>query len=484
MPDTNGPPNGRRREAIAHLWHVLAAPRSLDEDEARQEHMTRIVLIILGLLFIPATILILAAAASGSLPPDTMLPTVFLDLIWLSGWWFVQHGRWRIGTYVPLIVLILPALYASYMTGPQTTVVLFYGVAIVLSGMLQGVRTQWSMLAMVSLAYLVSVWRYEPGSINALLRHGIPVIGSLTSLAFIQWFYIRQMEQSLAHIRAADEALRQARDELELRVEARTAELKAANVELAKAARHKDEFLANMSHELRTPLNSMLILTENLRTGIYGIVGPKQTRALTTMQESGKQLLAMINTVLDMAKIDAGTMKLSIGPVRIAQVAERSIRVIEAQAARKELQIVRRFLADAPLIQADERSLLQILTNLLSNAVKFTPNGGQIGLEMMVEAQTGNVRLSVWDTGIGIAREDLARLFQPFVQLDSGLARRYEGTGLGLILVKRLVELHGGTLSVQSEPGKGSTFTICLPQQNSDGGRLPGPHGETGRNEG
>jgi signal transduction histidine kinase/ActR/RegA family two-component response regulator len=247
------------------------------------------------------------------------------------------------------------------------------------------------------------------------------------------------------------------------RVEERTADLRAANAELARAARLKDEFLASMSHELRTPLNAILGVTEALESEIYGDLTVRQHNSLRTITESGQHLLGLINDILDLAKIGAGRLELCFEPVDMLAIAEASVRLVKPIADQKKLKIVMTFDPAVQMLEADARGLKQILVNLLSNAVKFTPAGGEVGLEIRGELAHGQVYCCVWDSGIGIADNDLARIFQPFVQIDGRLAREYVGTGLGLALVARLVDLHGGSIAVASTVGQGSRFTVTLP---------------------
>jgi PAS domain S-box-containing protein len=272
-----------------------------------------------------------------------------------------------------------------------------------------------------------------------------------------------QLRQELAERKRAEAALAEERALLAQRVEERTAELSAANVALAKAARAKDEFLASMSHELRTPLNAILGLSEVLQEQVFGPLNEKQAKYMQTIEESGHHLLALITDILDLAKIEAGKVELEIGPVAIDSVCHASLQFIKQTALKKQLKVSSTVDQQITLLQADERRLKQILVNLLSNAVKFTPAGGQVGLEVVGDVERGRVDLSVWDTGIGIAPEDVKRLFQPFVQLDSSLSRQYAGTGLGLALVRQLTDLHGGSVSVESQVGQGSRFTVSLP---------------------
>lgn len=259
------------------------------------------------------------------------------------------------------------------------------------------------------------------------------------------------------------ERLEEERNLLARRVQERTAELSRTNAELARTARLKDEFLAGMSHELRTPLNSILGFAEILQNGVFGPLNERQLKFAKNIEESGTHLLAVINDILDLSKVEAGKMELEVGPVSVEAVCDASLRMIKQLALKKQLQVNQTINDQIAEMQADERRLKQMLVNLLSNAVKFTPEGGQIGLEVRGDKTEQVVHFTVWDTGIGIAPEDLKRLFKPFVQLDSRLARQYNGTGLGLSLVFRMAELHGGGVSVESQVNQGSRFTISLP---------------------
>ncbi|MCL4294640.1 MAG: PAS domain S-box protein [Anaerolineae bacterium] len=261
----------------------------------------------------------------------------------------------------------------------------------------------------------------------------------------------------------AEMALLEERALLAGRVTERTAELSAANAELARAARLKDEFLANMSHELRTPLNAILGMSEVLREHIYGPLNEKQLHAVGHIEEGGRHLLTLINDILDLSKIEAGKLELFMAPVSVENVCQASLRFIKQMAQKKRIEVTLALASPLGTLQADERRLKQILVNLLTNAVKFTPEGGQVRLEVGYEGGGEAIQFRVRDSGVGIAAEDMQRLFKPFVQLDSKLSRHHEGTGLGLSLVSRLTELHGGSVRVESQVGQGSQFTISLP---------------------
>ena len=258
-------------------------------------------------------------------------------------------------------------------------------------------------------------------------------------------------------------ALETERNQLVQRVEERTADLSRANSNLARALRVKDEFLANMSHELRTPLNAILGLSESLAEQIAGPLNEKQQKYITTIGESGHHLLALINDILDLAKIEAGQIILDINKVDIHSVCQSSLRMIKQLAQKKNQEVTLTIQEGLGLMWADERRLKQMMVNLLGNAVKFTPESGKLGLEVHGDEDANKVTITVWDTGIGIKSEDLERLFQPFVQLDSGLARETTGTGLGLALVAQMARLHGGSVTAFSEPGVGSRFSVVLP---------------------
>ncbi|AUI68819.1 PAS domain S-box protein [Beggiatoa leptomitoformis] len=261
----------------------------------------------------------------------------------------------------------------------------------------------------------------------------------------------------------AEFALQKEREQLTKRVAERTAELSTANAELARTSRLKDEFLANMSHELRTPLNSILGFSEILKEQEIGVLNPKQLKSITLIEESGRHLLALINDILDVSKISSGHMELELSYIRLKDVCQSSLNFINQQSLKKRQKVSFEIDNQEIKILADGRRLKQILVNLLSNAVKFTPENGELGLIIRSDIEHQCVYLSVWDTGIGIAEDDMPKLFKPFQQIDSSLTRNYEGTGLGLTLVQGMVEMHGGSIHINSTPNQGSRFTIHLP---------------------
>jgi PAS domain S-box-containing protein len=281
-----------------------------------------------------------------------------------------------------------------------------------------------------------------------------------------------------------------ARDVTELKRFEQT--LQQKNIELEDASRMKSEFLANMSHELRTPLNAIIGFSEVLRDGLMGEMTDQQRGFIGDIFGSGKHLLSLINDILDLSKVEAGKMTVDLEPVQVSSFFVNSLSIIREKAAARRIRLVMDAGEELGSILADARKVKQILYNLLSNAVKFTNEGGQVSLGAGRVPRAGVGRLSgpwtgrafpladndftdfleltVTDTGIGITPAGLAHLFTPFSQIDSGLARKYEGTGLGLAMVKLLAELQGGSVAAESAVGQGSRFTVWLPLRSVEQG--------------
>lgn len=288
-------------------------------------------------------------------------------------------------------------------------------------------------------------------------------VASQLAIAIQQTQLFEQLEKELRERKNAQQQLTE-----------RNQQLAISNDELARATRLKDEFLANMSHELRTPLNAILGMSEGLSEQVFGTINDRQLKALRTIERSGSHLLELINDILDVAKIESGKLELDLGPADIAPLCRASMTFIQQQCQTKGIQLELSIPPHLPTLTLDERRIRQVLINLLNNAVKFTERGGKIFLKVECctlpepppnpPAEVKHfIQFSVIDTGIGIPLDKQKQLFQPFVQVDSALNRKYEGTGLGLALVKRIVELHGGKIALESEPNVGSCFHFYLP---------------------
>lgn len=242
-------------------------------------------------------------------------------------------------------------------------------------------------------------------------------------------------------------------------------ELRKTNVQLEEATRHKSEFLAVMSHELRTPLNAIIGFSELLQDQTFGPLNPKQTRYVENIHSSGKHLLALVNDVLDLAKVEAGKMELQYAPLSVRELINEVFNNVGSLALKKQISLSTPARQPDVTIMADRGRFKQVLYNLLSNALKFTPEGGQVSVQVKRPVKNGIewVNISVVDNGIGIKKEDQERIFEEFQMVDSTLAKKQQGTGLGLALSRRLAQLHGGNITLESEVGKGSTFSFSMP---------------------
>jgi PAS domain S-box-containing protein len=339
-------------------------------------------------------------------------------------------------------------------------------------------------------------WRAEAG-INRVLVEGKVTNYELTAQARDGTLTVVSYNASTFHDR--DRKLQgvfvSARDMTELKRYEET--LQQTNVELEQASRMKSEFLANMSHELRTPLNAIIGFSELLKDGLVGDLAPRQRGFIGDIFNSGNHLLSLINDILDLSKVEAGKMELDLEPVPVADLFANSLSIIREKAAQRHVRLELDAGSLLGTIRVDARKVKQILYNLLSNAVKFSGDGGHVILSAtrVPRAEVGNpsgswtsrgftapggdyaeyLRISVSDNGIGIPEDGLNQLFQPFTQIDSGLDRKFEGTGLGLAMVKLLAELHGGAVAMESAEGEGSVFTVWLPMREGTGAEAAHP---------
>lgn len=263
--------------------------------------------------------------------------------------------------------------------------------------------------------------------------------------------------------RKAEAQVRELAEALERRVMERTEELATSNRKLGEALRSREEFLATMSHELRTPLATMLNVSESLRSGVQGALEPGQIDRLHLLENNGRHLLALINDILDLSKSLAGKLELSRSPMDVGALSIECARTISPFAEKKGIDLSCEVPEDPVVALVDPLRFRQILTNLLSNACKFSPCGSRAGLRLVADERNRRIRIAVWDQGPGISEEERERLFQPFVQLDTRLAREHGGTGLGLALSRELAERHGGGILLDSKPGEGAVFTLELP---------------------
>jgi signal transduction histidine kinase len=328
-------------------------------------------------------------------------------------------------------------------------------------------RAEATMLAKIdetSEAHLTSRWvviGFGIASIALALLLGYAISSSLI-------VPFRQIDKRLGEIASGDFSRRVEvvnRDELGTLAEnlnRMNDELRGLYQQLETANRHKSEFLANMSHELRTPLNAVIGFSEMLKEQLFGELNEKQLEYSEDIHTSGRHLLSLINDILDLAKVEAGRMELELSEFDLSLAIENAMTLVKERAARHGIALGSEIDERLDCFVGDERKFKQILLNLLSNAVKFTPEGGRIGVAAGLN--NGAVRISVSDTGIGIAPEDQKTIFEEFRQAKGDGRGKSEGTGLGLTLTKKFVELHGGTIQVESTVGKGSTFTFTLPE--------------------
>jgi signal transduction histidine kinase len=456
-------------------------------------HSRPLLMLASGYLFTALMAISHALSFPGLFAPGGLLgagpqTTAWLYMLWHAGF--------------PLLVIvyallneqaeIAPARMRSAMLASITTVLIVVGGLTLLTtagqqllpSIMSGNRYTPVMITVVSsvwvlsLAALAALWRRQPRTVldmwlivvmfawlfdialSAVLNAGRFDLGfyagrvyGLLAASFVLVMLL--LENSVLYARLAE-----ARESESAAAEA----LREKNIELANAMQAKDRFLATMSHELRTPLNAIIGFTGTLLMKLPGPLNADQEKQLQTIQRSGRHLLALINDLLDLAKIEAGKMSLKLEPVVCQQIVDETVSSLRPLAEGKGLRLVIAAPEDALLVHTDRRALSQIVLNLVSNAIKFTEQGEvRLGLTRRELSGARAVEVSVEDTGIGIRPEDQGKLFAAFSQVDAADGRRHPGTGLGLHLSRKLAELLGGRIALRSESGKGSTFTLQLP---------------------
>ncbi len=344
---------------------------------------------------------------------------------------FVLPGALPILTILPILAMVIALPYLT-------------------SRALRGFSVVAWLVIMLAIVLAQIVTPLEPPTTLAM---NVVVIGSAAAigpmLLLLLWQFHSRLTEALAHALAANASL-----------QTTMAEAQAARAAAEQASQLKTQFLANMSHELRTPLNSIINFTRILSSGLRGPVTPEQRDYLTRVRHSGEHLLGLINDILDLSKIESGRMELYTEPVQVAALIQGVIATAAGLTKGKPIELCQDLAPALPPVQADRTRLRQILLNLLSNAAKFTASGA---ITVRAHPAAGQLIVSVHDTGIGIAPEHLTTIFEEFRQVEGSASRRYEGTGLGLTICRRLVELHGGRLWVESTVGVGSTFAFSLP---------------------
>jgi signal transduction histidine kinase len=374
----------------------------------------------------------------------------------VNGSYLVFHTSpdlgWKIGTFIPFTTI------EQQINASIQRILLFVILALVLLSVITIIGLNYTVIRPIADLTEVSRRIAETGDTGQEIRAG--GAGEIGTLERSFRAMVGRIQAEEAGRKRAIAELEAYRDHLEEIVAARTRELATAKEAAESADRLKSAFLATMSHELRTPLNSIIGFSGILLQELAGPLNREQKKQLGMVADSAEHLLALINDVLDISKIEAGQLVLASEPVEIAAVIDKAVRAMQPLAEKKGLSLEQDVAPGAGTTAGDSRRIEQVLLNLMSNAIKFTDTGS---VRVACERRDNRIVIRVTDTGIGIRKEDLGRLFQPFSQLDSGLTRQYEGTGLGLSICKKLTDLMGGTIEVESMPGRGSAFTIILP---------------------
>jgi signal transduction histidine kinase len=436
-----------------------------DPVERRQALLVQVILLGLGGVLLFSALLTLIAypfttepAAAANL--NNTISNLQGLLFVIAPFVLLRRGHFRIAVVVLIIDLLLLAFSTMYAKGLEAGWIGALEFALPISLAALALSRRWLLVVYAAsvAGVAVTAWAWYP--IPALGRNAP---SATIAFALIAGLLAVFLDRFGAAFRASLAALQTAHAELEQRVRERTAELTAANRALEQASLTKDRFLSTMSHELRTPLNAILGFTGTLLMRLPGPLTADQDKQLRIIQSSSQHLLALINDILDLAKIQSGTINLLREPVVCQALIDEVATSLRPLAEKKGVGLVIVSPEEPIVWQTDRRALNQILINLMNNAIKFTDQGEvRLALRADTDHDRRFVEMSVADTGIGIRPEDQAQLFQLFTQVDNQLTRQREGTGLGLHLSQTLAGLLGGQITLQSEPNRGSTFTLRL----------------------
>ncbi len=440
---------------------LMGPPRFDDPDmDQRAAIINHVILIIIAGSMAGG---LLAATQQETLPAIGLaVATVLTAIVYV----IFRAGRLRLPSiFLPTMALVIITAIAYTGGGIRDTTITAILIPVIIAGLLLGRRGVVAFTGLVLLAEAIT-WRYG-GLESAAYPPGTSSIGSLFNIwagtvvvSVITYVLILTLEASRQRARDNEQQVRLVNATLEQRVQQRTEELAVALEKAEEASQMKSQFLASMSHELRTPLNAIINFTKVMRKGILGPVNERQETTLGEVVASGEHLLALINDVLDVSKIQSGMLTLFIEEdISINTIIDNVTATIESLIKDKPVRLVREIDPDLPLMTADQRRVQQVLLNLLSNAAKFTDEGT---ITLSASHTSDHVRFVISDTGKGIPAHQQESIFEPFIQTETGI-RHAGGTGLGLPISKSLVAAHGGEMTLESVEGKGARFTFTLP---------------------
>jgi len=437
-------------------------PSSKDRDIAFRERGIRITILIVLLV----TVLSFSVTAFSDEWRPFSIPTLHIGLIvsFVAVGTFVRRGSVTTAGLLLVVIFLLASASLAVLSREEgslersLTVIPAFLFAIVVASVL--VPTQFIMYISVSSIILFSIAQYVIPVVDTDIPSTEPfqVVGLAAIVMLLAGVTLRQLRIEFdARLKAMSESIQQ--------MESARKQAEEDRERAEKADQAKSQFLANMSHELRTPLNAIIGYDEAMLAGMVGEFEPQQTKLLGHIQHNSRRLLNLINDILDLSKIESGSVEIYIAPMSPRKIIHTTVESLQSLATEKQIDLEVVFSDELPeVVMGDARKLEQVLVNLLSNAIKFT-NGGSVTVraEMLNDNQWQFV---VQDTGVGIPEEAHTSIFEPFQQVDGTTTRRYKGTGLGLSITKQLVEKMAGTIHVESEPGVGSSFSVILPRLN------------------